>query len=82
MIIFLHSLLQVGYGDISPKTTGGQLASILGGIIGGTAIIALITAFMIDRLTLNREEKTVITLLDYEKWKRSVSVSFLFHSII
>jgi len=33
---------------------------------------------MIDRLTLNREEKTVITLLDYEKWKRSVSVSFYF----
>lgn len=28
---------------------------------------------MIDRLTLNREEKTVITLLDYEKWQRSVS---------
>ena len=34
---------QVGYGDISPKTVGGQLASVLGGIIGGTAIIALIT---------------------------------------
>ena len=65
--------VQVGYGDVYPKTYLGRAVMIVGGIVGGLIIVALVTTAMVNALFFDEHELMALRYHKQEKWRRTIT---------
>ena len=64
----LISVSTIGYGDTYPVTAVGQLAVIMGAVLGGTLLIAMVTSVCVTKLALTVKEQSVVDTIYKRRW--------------
>ena len=62
----------VGYGDVYPQTIGGRFILVIGGIVGGTIVISMLTSIFMGFLSTTHSEERVLAILSTRVWQKNV----------
>lgn len=72
-MVDITSQSTTGFGDCYPVTYLGRAFTVVGAMLGGVLIIALIQSLFFGALDLSVDEQTVKFLIDTERWSKDVS---------
>ncbi|OQR99343.1 hypothetical protein ACHHYP_06931 [Achlya hypogyna] len=65
------TMATVGYGDYYARTRGGRLLTVVGGIIGGTIVISMLTSLFMGSLQTTFGEERVLYVVRYKRWQKA-----------
>ncbi|EQC36888.1 hypothetical protein SDRG_05717 [Saprolegnia diclina VS20] len=69
--LIVVTMATVGYGDYYARTRGGRFLTVLGGIIGGTIVISMLTSLFMGSLQTTFGEERVLYVVRYKRWQKS-----------
>ncbi|OQS06081.1 Voltage-gated Ion Channel (VIC) Superfamily [Thraustotheca clavata] len=69
--LIVVTMATVGYGDYYARTRGGRVITVMGGIIGGTIVISMLTSLFMGSLQTTFGEERVLYVVRYKRWQRA-----------